>query len=287
MPSKPDTPCADCGKLLWSSTTSLPAGERRCRDCRGGLRRPAACAYCGEMFTSRKRKRGWARCCSKSCARKLERPRVTAACEACGMEFTRKASEMGRFCSVKCSGKVHRDRRRNWPHCSIYVGRCAHCQSVFTAQRKHRCCTDDCAQELSRQRGRQQRKAAGRSCSDCSTPIEPGKWQRRCDDCKAAAYRASRRAHKAWRRARERGVGGERFDPAEVFHRDNWRCGLCGKAIDPALNYPHRRSASLDHIVPLSWGGEHHPDNCQPAHLGCNMAKGARVDHVQPLLLIA
>ena len=34
MPRKADTPCSVCGKLLWSSKSSLPAGERRCRECR-------------------------------------------------------------------------------------------------------------------------------------------------------------------------------------------------------------------------------------------------------------
>jgi hypothetical protein len=31
---KPDTPCVDCGKLTWTGPRSLPADERRCRDCR-------------------------------------------------------------------------------------------------------------------------------------------------------------------------------------------------------------------------------------------------------------
>lgn len=34
MARKPDLPCADCGKLMWNSSTSLPAGKARCRPCR-------------------------------------------------------------------------------------------------------------------------------------------------------------------------------------------------------------------------------------------------------------
>lgn len=38
MAKGPDTPCAGCGKLLWSGPGSKPAGERRCRTCiRAGI----------------------------------------------------------------------------------------------------------------------------------------------------------------------------------------------------------------------------------------------------------
>ncbi|WP_423797180.1 HNH endonuclease [Mycobacteroides abscessus] len=35
-------------------------------------------------------------------------------------------------------------------------------------------------------------------------------------------------------------------------------------------------SASLDHVVPMSLGGDHLSTNVQCAHLKCNMDKGAR-----------
>lgn len=34
MPTIPDLPCADCGKLMWRGTTSLPEGRARCQPCR-------------------------------------------------------------------------------------------------------------------------------------------------------------------------------------------------------------------------------------------------------------
>lgn len=49
------------------------------------------------------------------------------------------------------------------------------------------------------------------------------------------------------------------------------------------LVYPNPLSASLDHVVPLAWGGEHTAANVQLAHLKCNVAKGARSE-VQPAL---
>lgn len=35
-------------------------------------------------------------------------------------------------------------------------------------------------------------------------------------------------------------------------------------------------SASLDHVVPLSLGGAHTPENTQASHLICNGRKGNR-----------
>jgi 5-methylcytosine-specific restriction endonuclease McrA len=37
-------------------------------------------------------------------------------------------------------------------------------------------------------------------------------------------------------------------------------------------------SVSLDHVIPLSRGGNHEPGNVQCSHLACNVRKGARVD---------
>ena len=35
-------------------------------------------------------------------------------------------------------------------------------------------------------------------------------------------------------------------------------------------------SLSVDHVIPLSKGWEHSYSNTQPAHLVCNLKKGAR-----------
>lgn len=61
-----------------------------------------------------------------------------------------------------------------------------------------------------------------------------------------------------------------------LYARDGGRCHLCGKRVPPAAKYPDRRSASIDHIVPVSEGGEHSYRNTALAHLGCNLAKSAR-----------
>ena len=61
-----------------------------------------------------------------------------------------------------------------------------------------------------------------------------------------------------------------------VYNRDKWRCGLCGKKINPVLRHPHPLRASLDHVVPISRGGTHTYANTQAAHLQCNVRKNNR-----------
>jgi hypothetical protein len=94
-------------------------------------------------------------------------------------------------------------------------------------------------------------------------------------------------------RARRGGVADGPVDTLAVFDRDNWVCGICGDAIDPAGRWqrPERDAGvegrsdgaqseenkwlpSLDHIVPLSRGGSHSMDNVRAAHALCNSWRG-------------
>lgn len=64
----------------------------------------------------------------------------------------------------------------------------------------------------------------------------------------------------------------------DVFDFYNWECIICEENIDKGLEYPHKMSATLEHIVPLSLGGTHTWDNVAPAHLLCNQKKGNAMD---------
>lgn len=49
MPSKPDTPCSRCGKLLWSRPNSLPAERRICKGCTAAAPVERPCRDCGTL----------------------------------------------------------------------------------------------------------------------------------------------------------------------------------------------------------------------------------------------
>lgn len=96
-------------------------------------------------------------------------------------------------------------------------------------------------------------------------------------DCKANFKNRDNWPHMNKRRASIRKAFVEKFDRLEIFERDGWQCKLCGYDIDPSVKFPHKRSATLDHIIPISKGGKHERSNAQTACHACNSAKGNRM----------
>lgn len=136
---------------------------------------------------------------------------------------------------------------------SDWATECKHCEGpidVPSARRKY--CSKKCVSEAKNIRKREYRK----SWSDYELSLQYSTHKRR-----AISY----------------GVLYERFDRYEIFERDNWVCGICGNRVEQQFEHPHPMSASLDHVVPMSKGGHHSPDNTQCSHLDCNLRKG--VDH--------
>lgn len=66
------------------------------------------------------------------------------------------------------------------------------------------------------------------------------------------------------------------FDPVEIYLRDQWVCRLCHHPVDPDALWPSDRAATLDHVHPISDGGDHTRANTQLTHWSCNRSKGAR-----------
>jgi 5-methylcytosine-specific restriction endonuclease McrA len=123
------------------------------------------------------------------------------------------------------------------------------------------------------------------TCRRCETPLTEantypgtrGHICRRCDNARRteSRHRNAPVAREAiWRarhadRARRAGVDYERVTRTEIWERSQGRCGICGEGILYA-------EMTVDHIVPISKGGQHRLDNLQAAHRGCNSRKGAR-----------
>lgn len=93
-------------------------------------------------------------------------------------------------------------------------------------------------------------------------------------ECKKEAIRLNKNR----RRNQPRG---ERVTLSYIAERDGCRCGLCGDDVKMSLKWPHPKSPSIDHIVPISMGGEHSLRNTRLAHLRCNIVRHNKPDGSQ------
>lgn len=133
-----------------------------------------------------------------------------------------------------------------------------------------------------------------RPCEICGLTFEPWKnGQRTCSRSCANRFRyasrpveivdAIRRAEldrlqrkNRRRRAQLRGVESEEYSLQEIAARDGYRCGICGKRVPMGRRCPDVKAPTIDHIIPLSEGGNDLRSNVHLAHFGCNSGKCAR-----------
>ena len=70
---------------------------------------------------------------------------------------------------------------------------------------------------------------------------------------------------------------GEKINHTEVFDFWNWICNICESEIDRTCGRDDWMRVTLEHVIPLSKGGQHVWDNVRPAHWKCNMDKGDKL----------
>lgn len=99
---------------------------------------------------------------------------------------------------------------------------------------------------------------------------------RKRNNAYARANREKRRMANRKREALKRGNGHKRYVDSDIFERDNWICGICGRKINKRLKWPNPHAKSIDHIVPITKGGADRATNVQAAHVRCNIGKGAK-----------
>ena len=167
------------------------------------------------------------------------RPRV---CAGCGTSFTRADGGLVKYCSPPCRNRA-----------------------LLTSRTKT-CTVDSCGRPLKAQGMCPLHYKAWRRSQFGREKMAPQEWT----DARRDAYHRRRALKLAT------AVDGPVIRD-QIAERGEYRCGLCGDPVDMDVAYPDSLSPSLDHILPLSKGGAHVPENVQLAHLGCNVAKGARV----------
>lgn len=164
-------------------------------------------------------------------------------CEYCSAALVVGGHKNKRFCSERCR-KLGEQRRRRGRHPSKrrqppkLLFVCEYCRLDVIAD------------------GQGQRPAPP-YCSSCRTKLVSGPGAR----AKSAGAR--------WR---------QKVDSKQVLDRDEWTCRGCRKVLLQEHRGTLRDDApEVDHIIPLSAGGEHSYANVQCLCRACNMQKGNRI----------
>jgi hypothetical protein len=257
--------CADCGKGMHRSPSSRPQGQARCQDCRRSSRqepKPKRIVGTGKSWRD---------------------------CEVCDQRYRAKQKEQ-RTCGRRCGAQINSRIIQAAPKsCAVHWSSCLVCGTWITQLGKVTCAGGVCRiqHSLAKQRAAYVPTARPTTvpCEDCGRPhTTPTAFN--CGVCKRCQKRRKRRLYgeNHRQRARHFGVRYEHVDAQRVFERDRWCCQLCGRKVNRAVKYPHPDYPSLDHVIPMSRGGDHGYANVQCAHFLCNSTKG--VGGSQQLALI-
>jgi len=262
------------------------------------------CIVCNIEFISARK----CKCCSQRCrdrARVLKRnpnantraaqrlKKEACKCKGCGITYMPKQANRNSYCSRACAYR-HRDQwtavgksnpNKPGPKTRVYFKVCAHCRGAFVTKWKLApVCSSECrkkiacAKSLARNIETTKRARSIRKCKCCNLAFSPEYGDKRAVYCSMACRnKHAGRISKAVRRARKKGVNAETVNPFKVFNRDGWKCQLCGASTPRKQRGKNEHnSPELDHIIPLSKGGEHSYRNTQCLCRRCNISKSDR-----------
>lgn len=187
-------------------------------------------------------------------------------CEAPGCDLPAKTGQLcGTHNSMKRrTGRV--DLPRRWVQAPL-GGSCWECGSLDLMPGSRRFCSARC--QVLNWRRKREVVLDSIQCVDCgatySIATESGKRKRRSDMHRCETCRR-RKTFRVFGRTTHVSVG-------ELRRRLGNVCGICGMSVDYNLRSPHPGAPSVDHIIPLSRGGDPDWTNAQLSHLRCNHLK--------------
>lgn len=211
-------------------------------------------------------------------------------CRICGKAFHPFDTSKNKYCSHSCAfegqridrgiAKAKRLEAKPGPYSKIFLCSCRVCTKVFYSKHlRSALCSDACSKADANRRaveyGASQKGVKQHNCKECGALFLSRYGDKRrvfCSD--KCANKASRRVSNPKRKAKLRAAFVEKVDPFMVFDRDKWRCRMCQQPTPKTLRgTTHDNAPELDHIKPLSRGGEHSYRNTQCLCRKCNSRK--------------
>ncbi len=280
MPSKQH--CNLCGELKYKGKGTLPEGQYRCHPCRRlsplnpsrvGVK--ANCKECLKEFMAV----GKVKCCSTTCAGKYRmkhnppkfplRNKRVKHCEGSqctSMWVVNNNNRKNKHCSVECykrSNFVGIQTSTPW-RSDLILKQCPMCPSWYVYKNKL-FCSQRCSQR------KYPTKELQTIVCKCGKTFETkSETKTDCNRCVARRYKGEHR-----KRARRYGV---KYQPGikrtYIFERDSYRCHICKKMCRIGKAWSnHPLDPTIDHLIPMSLGGDHVVENLATACFSCNSVK--------------
>lgn len=267
----PERACNRCGDAFTPKHRGQQHCSRQCRQNVGFITKK--CSKCGAEFGGGGASNLNDRCAS--CRVKAQ----TSTCVECGREFVRPNSprDSHKYCSHFCyiRGRFGPLREKAVPE----ERRCTVCQRIVLRGSGAKRCSAEC--DVLHQKALHAEKMSERRhvCDKCGNEFA-GRKQRYCQHCQTdhnrEVMRATRNARKAVKKGARKNGFGRTITLQRLIARDGPMCAICGKPTDYAAHHLTDEYPSIDHVVPLSHGGDHSWTNIRVAHRGCNSFRGDR-----------
>lgn len=252
-----------------------------------------SCVVCGKTFFP---KNSHQQCCSSECAniKSHETTKKYYVCQHCGKLFWRPNAFRMKYCSPECryAARTLARPKEETPASTVYKRVCAWCGEEFETTFPNKIyCGSECSYNgnLKKKRGQWADAYVPRThiCKECGS-----EFTTECGDmhsvfcCQSCADKYKHRAdhsterHKEYMRGakkrREKQISDAFIEDVDfdfIYRRDGGICQICGLPVHPCKSVDNNWDGTIDHIVPLSIGGEHSTANCQLAHRICNSLK--------------
>jgi len=194
---------------------------------------------------------------------------INGECRICMKQMT--LSGWGGRATGICSSECEQLARCTQKQCVICN------EPYFSPPNSGTTCSKPCTRRLTRQRSGK----VALFCQLCNKIYTVDAIQlnsRFCSmKCRERVRLQMRRSYlNAWQRVRSAKVKTatvDKFSPLDVYQRDNWTCYICSNPVDRNQTHPEPLAPTVDHVIPISKGGEHSLNNCRCAHAICNMRK--------------
>lgn len=209
-------------------------------------------------------------------------------CNNCGKEYTTKrgGKEGKKFCCRKCAFDWMGRNKKPVP----FIDRekkCIMCGIMFVAKNMNEVyCSQKCKRNMQKikydypkckkeKEERRNRPLIEKRCLYCNKIFKTNMNINRRKYCSKKCLAGEERKR---RNALKRGANKvESVSYDTVYQRDKGICYLCGGLCSYEYNNKDVYSGTLDHVIPMYFGGDHTYNNIRLAHLTCNAKKSNKI----------